>query len=69
MVPREHTRRLTPGGNGVFRPTVVAGGQVVGTWRPVRARGAQPAGLEVEPSAPPAVGVAAQAARVHRRWP
>lgn len=30
---REHERRVVPGGNGVFAPTVVAGGRVVGTWR------------------------------------
>ncbi|WP_127573515.1 winged helix DNA-binding domain-containing protein [Georgenia faecalis] len=32
-LPPEFADRLVPGGNGVFRPTVVAGGQVVGTWR------------------------------------
>lgn len=25
--------RIVPGGNGVFQPTVVSGGRVVGTWR------------------------------------
>ncbi|GAB7190530.1 crosslink repair DNA glycosylase YcaQ family protein [Kineococcus sp. NUM-3379] len=29
----EFAARIVPGGNGVFRPTVVAGGRVVGTWR------------------------------------
>lgn len=29
----EDFERIVPGGNGVFRPTVVADGQVVGTWR------------------------------------
>lgn len=28
-----HAPHIVPGGNGVFKPTVVAGGQVVGTWR------------------------------------
>ena len=28
----EHANRIVPGGNGVFRPTVVHGGQIVGTW-------------------------------------
>jgi hypothetical protein len=28
----EHADRICPGNNGVFRPTVVAGGRVVGTW-------------------------------------
>ena len=29
----EHADRVVPGGNGVFRPTVVAGGRAVGVWR------------------------------------
>ncbi|WP_369252049.1 winged helix DNA-binding domain-containing protein [Geodermatophilus amargosae] len=32
-VPPEHADRIVPGGNGVFRATVVTGGQAVGTWR------------------------------------
>jgi Winged helix DNA-binding domain len=28
----EFAERIVPGGNGMFRPTVVADGQVVGTW-------------------------------------
>jgi hypothetical protein len=32
--------RIVPGGNGMFRPTVIAGGRVVGTWRTV-GRGAK----------------------------
>ncbi|RBY79838.1 winged helix DNA-binding domain-containing protein [Geodermatophilus sp. TF02-6] len=32
-LPAEHAGRVVPGGNGVFRGTVVRGGQVVGTWR------------------------------------
>lgn len=32
-LPAEHAGRIVPGGNGVFQPTVVSGGQVVGTWR------------------------------------
>lgn len=28
-----HAERIVPGGNGVFSPTVVASGRVVGTWR------------------------------------
>ncbi|MGN6331779.1 MAG: winged helix DNA-binding domain-containing protein [Motilibacteraceae bacterium] len=38
--------RIAPGGNGVFRPTVVQDGRVVGTWRRV-GRG-RPSGVEVE---------------------
>ena len=34
-----HSARVVPGGNGVFKPTVVADGEVVGTWgRKVTAR-------------------------------
>ncbi|SDC58685.1 Winged helix DNA-binding domain-containing protein [Geodermatophilus telluris] len=32
-VPPEFADRIVPGGNGVFRPTVVVGGRAVGTWR------------------------------------
>lgn len=31
-LPTEHADRIVPGGNGMFRRTVVADGQVVGTW-------------------------------------
>jgi hypothetical protein len=33
VVPAEFADRIVPGGNGVFRATVVHGGQVVATWR------------------------------------
>ena len=29
----EHSDRIVPGGNGVFLPTIVMDGQVVGTWK------------------------------------
>jgi hypothetical protein len=29
----EFADRIVPGNNGMFRPTVVLGGQVVGTWQ------------------------------------
>jgi hypothetical protein len=32
-VPPEFADRIVPGGNGMFRATVVSGGRVVGTWR------------------------------------
>lgn len=32
VLPPEHADRIVPGGNGVFKKTVVAGGEVVGTW-------------------------------------
>jgi Winged helix DNA-binding domain len=33
VVPAEFATRIVPGNNGVFRSTVVHGGQVVGVWR------------------------------------
>jgi hypothetical protein len=33
VLPAEFADRIVPGGNGVFRPTVVSDGQVVGTWK------------------------------------
>lgn len=43
----DRAHRIVPGGNGVFKPTVVAGGRIVGTW----GRGARGAGraLVLEP--------------------
>jgi hypothetical protein len=35
----EHSAAVVPGGNGMFRPTVVADGEVVGTWRRSVTRG------------------------------
>ena len=32
QLPPQHSHRVVPGGNGIFKPLVVAGGQVVGTW-------------------------------------
>jgi hypothetical protein len=47
VLPAEHFERIVPGGNGVFRPTVVHRGQVVGTWK-LTGRGAKRA-VEAEP--------------------
>lgn len=33
VLAAEHTERIVPGRNGMFRPTVVHGGQIVATWR------------------------------------
>ena len=33
VLPAEHSEKIVPGVNGVFRPTVVRRGQVVGVWR------------------------------------
>ena len=35
VLPPEFADRIVPGGNGMFRPTVVYEGRVVGTWRRV----------------------------------
>lgn len=32
VLPPEHANVIVPGGNGVFKKIIVAGGQVVGTW-------------------------------------
>jgi hypothetical protein len=42
-LPSEHSDRIVPGGNGMFLPTVVSDGQVVGTWKRAPARGKEPA--------------------------
>jgi DNA glycosylase AlkZ-like len=36
------SQRIVPGGNGVFRPTIVVDGRVVGTWRLVNKTRASP---------------------------
>ncbi len=33
VLPIEYAPRIVPGGNGVFQPTIVVAGQVVGTWK------------------------------------
>ncbi len=32
VLPPEHADKIVPGGNGVFKKTIVAGGGVIGTW-------------------------------------
>lgn len=32
-LPDQYAERIVPGGNGVFKPTILAGGTVVGTWK------------------------------------
>ncbi|MGP4031646.1 winged helix DNA-binding domain-containing protein [Pseudarthrobacter sp. 1C304] len=39
VLPPVHADKIVPGGNGVFRKTIVSGGQVVGTWEASRSRG------------------------------
>ncbi len=42
----EHSDRVVPGANGVFKPLVVSGGQVVGTWARSARRGELTIALE-----------------------
>ncbi|MHC5796032.1 winged helix DNA-binding domain-containing protein [Lacisediminihabitans sp. FW035] len=32
-LPPQHFEKIVPGGNGIFLPTIVAAGRVIGTWR------------------------------------
>ena len=41
----EHSGRIAPGANGIFQPTIVADGRVVGTWK----RTITKRGIRVEP--------------------
>ncbi|WP_211876767.1 winged helix DNA-binding domain-containing protein [Pseudarthrobacter albicanus] len=36
VLPAEHSNKIVPGGNGMFKRTIVAGGEVVGTWAVAR---------------------------------
>jgi hypothetical protein len=67
LLAAEHADRIVPGGNGVFRPTVVAGGRVVGTWRQA-GRGSGRT-LELEPFARLPARVSAAAEKAHRALP
>src|SRR6478736_4281366 len=50
VLPPEHADKIVPGGNGVFKKTIVAGGAVIGTWAgPPGRRGA---GVVPEPFDP-----------------
>jgi hypothetical protein len=58
---------IVPGGNGVFQPTVVADGRVVGTWRR-SGRGAV-RDLELKPFVPLAAKVAAAVPKAYAALP
>lgn len=48
----EHAHKIVPGNNGMFKPTVVIDGQVVGTWKKVERKGMMTITLDTfEPSA------------------
>ncbi|MET3920368.1 winged helix DNA-binding domain-containing protein [Arthrobacter sp. UYEF20] len=50
VLPPEHSDKVVPGGNGMFKRTIVAGGEVVGTW--AVARNGAGAGVVPEPFDP-----------------
>jgi hypothetical protein len=62
-VPAEHGRQVWPGG-GIVRPTVVANGLAVGTWR--QKRSGKRIAIDVEPFAGAEPDVAAEIADVRR---
>jgi hypothetical protein len=62
-----HADRIVPGGNGMFRATVVSAGQVVGTWAR-RGRGAT-ATVTTSPFGELAPGVAEAVTRAFARLP
>ena len=50
MLDSEHRQAIIPGGNGVFQPTVVRGGRVIGTWK--RSVGRKQTVIAVRPLVP-----------------
>src|SRR5690349_7087407 len=50
MMAEEHLQAVVPGGNGVFRSTLVRGGRVVATW--TRTLGRKAVTIDVQPFAP-----------------
>jgi len=62
-LPPQRAAAVVPGNNGVFKPTIVVDGQVVGTWKRVnRARGVQIEMAPFDDAAP--VDVAKAASRL-----
>jgi len=66
-LPPAHADRIVPGGNGVFRPTVVVDGRVVATWKTVGT--GKNRRLEVDPFEPLPDDVAAAAAERYADLP
>lgn len=63
----EHFELIVPGGNGIFQPTVIARGRVVGTWRRPGGDGA----VDLQPFVPLTATqqrAAARAAEAYRRF-
>ena len=57
----EYFNKIVPGGNGVFKKTVVAGGEVIGTWARAGTRASAAVVPELFDESKP-LGVTAQAA-------
>lgn len=66
VLARDYAGRITPGGNGVFKPMIVSNGRIAGTWQRSEAT------LAPEPFAPLSGSenraLAAAAARYRRFW-
>jgi len=45
VLEAQHANKIVPGGNGMFLPTIVVGGRVVGTWKRV----VKKSGVEIKP--------------------
>ena len=58
MMDAEHLTAVVPGGNGVFRSTLVRGGRVMGTW--TRTLGKKAVSIDIQPLGP--LGAAERAA-------
>jgi hypothetical protein len=58
VLPAEHSQKVVPGGNGVFKRMIVHGGEVVGTWS--RSGTGRSAGVEPEPFTPEGLTPAAR---------
>jgi hypothetical protein len=67
VLPAEFADQIVPGGNGMFKPTVLSDGRVVGTWRTV-GRGAQRS-VEATPFTTFSAKVAAAIPRRHAALP
>ena len=66
VVPAAFSERIVPGNNGVFKPTIVARTQVVGTWRGTEKR--NEVSVATEPFTPLTASTTAGFARAMKRY-
>lgn len=72
VLPPEHAQKIVPGGNGVFKKAIVAGGEVTGTW--ARQGNGQPAAVvpvpfdDTKPLGPAALAGFRRAAEQYGRF-